>query len=77
MSNITSLEETLLQYLQSTKKPMSLSVIVEAAETHQFGQPRIDPIDPVDLKLAALRLVDRGHAELNQRWEFIVASAAG
>ena len=75
MTSIKSLEDELLEYLQSTDTPMSFSLIVKAAEAREVGAERVDPIDPVDLKLAALRLVDRGHAELNQRWEFVAAPA--
>ncbi|MBD8526364.1 hypothetical protein [Pseudomarimonas arenosa] len=71
MIDTTVLEQAVLSYLNQEKKPVAIGKIVDEV-VRTAGDP-----DPSDLKLAALRLVDSGRAEINRRWEFSISEAAG
>jgi hypothetical protein len=69
MTDTAKLEQEVLTYLESSRTPVAIRQIVD--DLAESGDS-----DPIDLKLAALRLVDRGRAELNKRWEFSIRRVA-
>lgn len=65
-AKMTSIEKQVLRVLGEASDPVNLESLIE----------KLDTEDPGEIKSAALRLITRGEARLNERWQISAQSKA-
>lgn len=63
VEEISQLERLVLEYLREHRQPFAVSALVQA-----LGKA---PYTPVELKIAALNLVNQGEVEMSPSWELL------